>query len=88
MTKRILAAAAAAALIVPAIAFAQVEVTLGERAIEFRDAPSTLTRDQVRAEMKAARSATGTPWKYVGGEAGSMKVSVRIAPYTVGPGGH
>lgn len=31
---------------------------------------------------------SGFSVQYVGGEAGSMKVSVRIAPYTVGPGGH
>lgn len=31
---------------------------------------------------------SGFSVQYVGGAAESMKVSVRIAPYTVGPGGH
>jgi hypothetical protein len=39
-------------------------------------------------EMRMFYLDSGFSVKYVGGEAGSMKVSVRIAPYTVGPGGH
>ncbi|MDD5450965.1 MAG: hypothetical protein PHT49_03630 [Desulfovibrionales bacterium] len=39
-------------------------------------------------EMRMLYLDTGFSVKYAGGEAESMKVSVRIAPYTVGPGGH
>lgn len=39
-------------------------------------------------EMRMFYLDSGFSVKYAGGEAGSMKVSVRIAPYTVGPGGH
>ncbi|MEW5947931.1 MAG: hypothetical protein AB1711_00760 [Thermodesulfobacteriota bacterium] len=39
-------------------------------------------------EMRMFYLDTGFSVKYIGGEAGSMQVSVRIAPYTVGPGGH
>jgi|GEM_PF-2450093 len=39
-------------------------------------------------EMRMLYLDTGFSVKYAGGEAESIKVSVRIAPYTVGPGGH
>jgi hypothetical protein len=36
----------------------------------FKDAPSTVTRDQVRAELKAGTPTGDAHFKYVGGEAG------------------
>ena len=39
-------------------------------------------------EMRMFYLDTGFSVKYAGGEAESITVSVRIAPYTVGPGGH
>lgn len=70
MTKRILTAAAAAALLVPALAFGEVVVVNGEAGMIFKDAPSTITRDQVRAELKSGKAAGDEHFKYVGGEAG------------------
>lgn len=69
MTKRILTAAAAAALLVPAMAFAEVVVVNGEAGMIFKDTPSTITRDQVRAELKSGKTGD-VHFKYVGGEAG------------------
>jgi hypothetical protein len=69
MTKRILTAAAAAALLVPALAFAEVVVVNGEAGMIFKDAPSTITRDQIRAELKSGKTGDAH-FKYVGGEAG------------------
>lgn len=69
MTKRILTAAAAAALLVPALAFAEVVVVNGEAGMIFKDTPSTITRDQVRAELNSAKTGDAH-FKYVGGEAG------------------
>jgi hypothetical protein len=69
MTKRLFTAAAAAALLVPALAFAEVVVVNGEAGMIFRDAPSTVTRDQVRAELKSVQ-ALDAHFPYVGGEAG------------------
>ncbi len=69
MTKRL---AATAALLVPAFAFAQsqVEVVNGERGMIFKDTPSAVTREQVRAESRAGATSGETHFKYVGGEAG------------------
>jgi opacity protein-like surface antigen len=69
MTKRTLTVAAATALLIPAISFAQAEVVNGERGLVFKDAPSTLTRAEVRAQITAPAAAPGN-WTYVGGEAG------------------
>jgi hypothetical protein len=70
MTKRILTAAAAAALLVPALAFGDVVVLNGEAGMIFKDVPSTVTRDQVRAELKSGRTIGDEHFKFVGGEAG------------------
>jgi hypothetical protein len=70
MTKRLMKVAATAALLLPVFAFAQgVVVVNGERGIIFNDTPSTVTRAQVRDEMKAPSVAAGGA-VYVGGEAG------------------
>ncbi len=71
MTKRLMRVAAAAALLMPAFAFAQsqVEVVNGERGMIFKDTPSTVTREQVRAELKSAKALGDAHWRYVGGEA-------------------
>ena len=68
MTNKTLKMAIGAALLFPALAFAQVEVSNGEAGMIFRDAPSTITRDAVLADMKAGND-TKNGWKYVGGEA-------------------
>lgn len=70
MTNRFLRAAAAAALLVPALAVAQVEVVNGEAGLIFKDAPSTMARDQVRAELKTGATLGDPHFKWVGGEAG------------------
>lgn len=75
MTKRILTAAAAAALLVPALAFAEVVVVNGEAGMIFKDAPSTLTRDEVTAQLNSANPIGDAHYKYVGGEAGWMHES-------------
>ena len=76
MTKRILRAAAAAALLVPALAFAEVIVVNGEAGMIFKDTPSTITREQVRAELNSGKNGD-THVKYVGGEAGWAHESPR-----------
>jgi hypothetical protein len=70
MTKQILTAAAAAALLVPALAFGEVVVVNGEAGMIFKEAPSTITRDQVRAELMSEKAIGDEHFKYVGGEAG------------------
>jgi hypothetical protein len=75
MTKRIFKAAAAAALLVPAIAFAEVTVVNGEAGMIFKDEPSTITREQVRAELKAGKALPEEHFKWVGGEAGWSHVT-------------
>jgi hypothetical protein len=75
MTKRVLKAAAAAALLVPAIAFAEVIVVNGEAGMIFKDEPSTITREQVRAELKAGQALPEEHFRWVGGEAGWSHVS-------------
>lgn len=70
MTNGFLRAAAAAALLVPALAAAQVEVVNGEAGVIFKDAPSMITRDQVRGELKAGATQSDPHFKWVGGEAG------------------
>ena len=75
MTNRIFTAAAAAALLVPALAFAQVEVVNGEAGMIFKDTPSTMTREQVRAELRSAPPAGDAHFAYVGGEAGWAHVN-------------
>jgi hypothetical protein len=75
MTKRILTAAAAAALLVPALAVAEVVIVNGEAGMIFKDAPSTLTRDEVRAQLNSAKTIGDAHFKYVGGEAGWMHES-------------
>jgi hypothetical protein len=69
MTK-ILNAAAAAALFVPALAFAEVIVVDGEAGMIFKDEPSHITRAQVIAEMKSGKDVGDVHFRYVGGEAG------------------
>jgi hypothetical protein len=69
MTKRIFTAAAATALLVPALAFAEVVVVNGEAGMIFKDTPSTITREQVRAEIKSQVGNEGH-FRFVGGEAG------------------
>jgi len=68
MTNKTLKMAIGAALLLPALAFAQVQVVNGEAGMIFRDAPSTVTRAAVLADMKAGND-TKNGWKYVGGEA-------------------
>jgi hypothetical protein len=70
MTNRILTMAAAAALLVPALAFAEVVVVNGEAGMIFIDPPSTITREQVRAELKSPKANAEAHFTYVGGEAG------------------
>ena len=70
MTNKSLAVAVGAALLVPTLAFAEVEVVNGERGMIFKDTPSTITRDQVRAELKSSAAIGDEHFKYVGGEAG------------------
>lgn len=70
MTNRILTAIAGVAVLVPGLAFAEVEVVNGEAGMIFKDAPSTVTRDQVRAELRAGKPIGDAHFKYVGGEAG------------------
>lgn len=70
MTNRILTAIAGVAVLVPALAFAEVQVVNGEAGVIFKDAPSTVTRGQVRAELKASKQMGDEHFKYVGGEAG------------------
>jgi hypothetical protein len=53
MTNKTLKMAIGAALLFPALAFAQVQVVNGEAGMNFRDAPSTVTRAAVLADMKA-----------------------------------
>lgn len=69
MMKRIFTAAAAAALLMPALGFAEVVVVNGEAGMVFKDTPSTITRDQVRAELKSGRTGEAH-FKLIGGEAG------------------
>ena len=70
MTNRTLAIAIGAALLLPTLAFAEVQVVNGEAGMIFKDAPSTITRDQVRADLKANTAIGDQHFKYVGGEAG------------------
>lgn len=70
MTNKTLVIAIGAALLLPAFAFAEVQVVNGEAGMIFKDAPSTITRDQVRAELKSSATSGDQHWKYVGGEAG------------------
>lgn len=67
MTNKTIAIAIGAALLLPTLAFAEVQVVNGEAGMIFKDAPSTITRDQVRAQMKAGDSSQ-TGWQYVGGK--------------------
>lgn len=68
MTKRTLTAVAGAALLIPALAFAEVQVINGEAGMIFKDEPSTITREQVRAAINAPSDARGH-WRLSGGEA-------------------
>ena len=52
MTKRTLAAAIGAVLVLPAIAFAEVGGGEREAGMTFNDAPSSITGDQVRDALK------------------------------------
>lgn len=67
---RILMAAVSALLLTPALAMAdEIEVVNGEAGIIFHDSPSTVTRDQVRAELRSSTTVAADGWTYVGGEA-------------------
>ncbi len=68
MTNKTLKVAIGAALLLPALAFAQVQVVNGEAGLIFRDAPSAITRDAVVADMNSAKVAQNG-WRYVGGQA-------------------
>lgn len=70
MNKRFFKTAAAFSLLVPALALAEVVVVNGEAGLIFKDAPSTITRDQVRSELNAGKDAGYEHYRYVGGEAG------------------
>jgi hypothetical protein len=73
-SKLTIASLLAAAALSPAIAAASppVQVTLGERAIIFNDAPGTKSRAEVRADLAStnANPVAVDGWRYVGGEAG------------------
>lgn len=69
MTNKVFTAAAAAALLIPAFAFAEVVVVNGEAGMIFKDAPSTVSRDRVRAELKSGQTGDAH-FKFIGGEAG------------------
>jgi hypothetical protein len=70
MTNKTLAIALGAALLLPTLAFAEVQVVNGEAGMIFKDAPSTITREQVRAELKSGTAIGDQHFKFVGGEAG------------------
>ena len=77
MTNKSLAIAIGAALLVPTFAFAEVQVVNGEAGMIFKDQPSTITRAEVRAQMKSPiPSQSG--WLYVGGEAGWTAPSAKF----------
>jgi alpha-D-ribose 1-methylphosphonate 5-triphosphate synthase subunit PhnG len=69
MTNKTLTMAIGAALLIPTVAFAQVQVSNGEAGMIFKDAPSTVTRAQVLAQTKSGK-VVQNGWTYVGGEAG------------------
>jgi hypothetical protein len=69
MTTRTLTAMAGIALLAPTLALAEVQVVNGEAGMIFKDEPSTLTREQVRAAINV-RDDVGNHWSYIGGEAG------------------
>src|SRR5512134_47383 len=70
-TRNLMTAVIGGLLLAPTLALAAdfYEVVNGEKGIVFKDAPSTVTRDQVRAEMKSG-NATASRWLHVGGESG------------------
>lgn len=76
MTKRSLGAAATIALLVPAVAFAEVQTINGEAGMIFKDESSTVTREQVRAAINAPLDAR-SHWRITGGEAGWMHSDVQ-----------
>jgi hypothetical protein len=69
MTKKVLSGALGIALLVPAFAFAEVQAVNGEAGMIFKDEPSAVTREQVRAAINAPVNARGH-WRFSGGEAG------------------
>ena len=77
MTNKTLAIAIGAALLLPTLAFAEVQVVNGEAGMIFKDAPSTVTRDQVRAELRSSTTIGDPHWMYVCGEAGWMHEGLR-----------
>jgi hypothetical protein len=82
MTNTIFKAAAAAALLVPALAFGEVAVVNGEAGLIFKDAQSTITRDQIRSELKAGVPSGDSHFNYVGGEAGWAHEEHRLVMQT------
>jgi hypothetical protein len=68
MTNRVLTAAAGVALLLPAVAFADVQAINGEAGMIFTDPPSTVSREQVRASIGTPVGVRGH-WRLTGGEA-------------------
>lgn len=68
MTKRTLTALAGVALLIPGLAFAEVQVINGEAGMIFKDEASTVTREEVRAAIGSPIDARGH-WQLSGGEA-------------------
>jgi hypothetical protein len=84
-TTKVLTTLLGAALVAPTLVLASdfSQVVNGEAGVIFKDAPSTITREQVRAEMAANKTPTDGAWKFVGGEAGW----INNAPHYVFNGG-
>jgi Domain of unknown function (DUF4148) len=77
-----IAAALASALLLPVLAFAAepIQPAIGEAGIPFEYVPNTVTRDQVRGELRSAQRnpVTRDGWRFVGGEAGWSRESHRL----------
>jgi hypothetical protein len=69
-----IAAALASALLLPVSVFAAepVQTAVGEAGIPFQYVPNTVSRDQVRADLRTAQRnpVASAGWRYSGGEAG------------------
>lgn len=71
-TMRVLSTLLGATLVAPTLVLASdfSQVVNGAAGVIFRDAPSTITREEVRAELAANKTSTDGVWKFAGGEAG------------------
>jgi hypothetical protein len=76
MTKRVLTTVAGVALLVPALAFAEVQVVNGEAGMIFKEPASALTREQVRTAINAPEDVRGH-WRFSNGESGWLHIDTR-----------